>query len=116
MGVYKNMSDEYEIIDELVKQGALEVYGVDSVTNEITYRVTDKMKEINPELYAMHQEQVHEETMFLWEKGFLDINITEDNPIVKLTPKAFNDKDIASLSFERRIALEDIKTILLDRK
>lgn len=110
------MSNEYEIIDELVNQGALEIYGVDPITNEIMYKVTDKMKDVNPELYAMHQDQVHEETMFLWEKGFLDINVTETNPIVKLTPKAFNDKDIASLSFERRLALEDIKTILMERK
>lgn len=109
------MSTEEEIILELVKKGALEVTGTDAETGEIIYKVTSKMKDINPLLFKEHQDHVHDETMFLWEQGFLNINVTEANPIVKLTPKAFNPDAIISLPLLKRLALEDIKAILLKK-
>lgn len=109
------MSTEEEIILELVEKGALQVVGTDTETGEIIYKVTEKMKDVNPLLFKEHLDNVHDETMFLWEHRFLDINVTEDNPIVKLTPKAFDPEAISSLPLLKRLALEDIKSILLKK-
>lgn len=108
------MEDENQkIIDDLVKDGALEVVGVDKYTNETMYRVTPKMKKINPEFYREHENQFHSEAMALWELGFLDIDVTEENPVVKLLPDAFNDEKAEKLPKEQRFVLEDIKRILM---
>lgn len=104
---------EQKLIDDYVAQGALEVVGIDKLTQETMYRVTPKMKTINPEFYKEHEDSVHSSTMYLWEQGFLDINVTEENPIVKLLPNAFDEAKIAKLSINYRFALEDIKGILM---
>jgi hypothetical protein len=45
----------------------------------------------------------------------LDIDVTEANPIVKLTPKAFNPEAVAGLPILKRLALEDIRSILIKK-
>jgi hypothetical protein len=106
---------EQDIINDLVDKGALEIVGVDEKTSELLYKVTPKMKEVNEALYDQHQDHVHQETMYLWERGFLEIDVTEDNPIVKLTKKAFDERHVANLPLLKRLALEDIKSILLKK-
>ena len=108
------MEDNYQkIIDEFIEDGALEVIGIDQYTKETMYRVTPKMKKINPAFYNEHQDQFYTEAMYLWELGFLEIDVTEENPIVKLLPSAFDDAKINQLPSEKRFVLEDIKRILM---
>lgn len=108
------MDDNYQkIIDEFISEGALEAVGIDPYTQETMYRVTPKMKKINPEFYNEHQDQFHSEAMYLWELGFLDIDVTEENPIVKLLPSAFDEEKVGKLPSEKRFVLEDIKRILM---
>ena len=104
---------EQKIIDDFIKQGALEFAGIDQITKEPMYRVTPKMKKINPDFYKEHEDQFHAESMYLWELGFLDIDVTEENPIVKLLPKAFDEEEIDKLIPSKRFVLEDIKRILM---
>ena len=52
--------------------------------------------------------------MKLWELGFLDIDVTEDNPVVRLLPSAFDSQKINKLTSEQRFVLEDIKDILMN--
>ena len=72
------------------------------------------MKKINPLFYKEHEDSVHAETMGLWELGFLDIDVTEENPIVRLLPSAFDSEKIQKLTPEKRFVLEDIKNILMN--
>jgi hypothetical protein len=46
--------------------------------------------------------------MFLWESGFVEMDITEKNPIVKLTEKAFNNKEVLKLDKDKQYTLKDI--------
>lgn len=101
-----------EIIDDLILSGALQVSGVDSETGEFLYQFTPKLKEIHPALYDEHVTHVNGELMRLWEKGFLDINIADENPIVKLTEKAFNEDELSKLPKEDRWGIEEIKRLL----
>lgn len=101
-----------EIIDNLILSGALQVAGIDKETGDFLYQFTPKLKEISPDLYNEHVNHVNGELMRLWEKGFLDINIADENPIVKLTEKAFDQEEISKLSKEDIWGIEEIKRLL----
>jgi len=103
---------EQEIIDNLILTGALQVAGVDSETGDFLYQFTDKLKEVSPELYHEHVNHVNEELMKLWEKGFLNISMMDDNPIVTLNPKALDENELSKLSKEDRWGIEEIKRLL----
>lgn len=107
------MDKEQEIINDLIEVGALEIAGVDQESGEILYRITKDMQTINPELFAAHQQGVHDDAMYLWEHGFLDIDVTEENPLVKATKKALDASAVAELPISKRLALEEILSILL---
>lgn len=40
------------MIEHLLLQNAIEISGIDEDTNEMLYSITDKLKEVSPELYA----------------------------------------------------------------
>ena len=103
-------------IEDLILSGALEVAGMDMDTGDMLYNFTDKLKEINPDLYEDMSNYISTETMALWVEGFLDINITEKNPMVRLTDKAFDDSEVSKLSKEKQYTLKEIiRIISLDR-
>jgi hypothetical protein len=62
-------NNEDELIKNLILQGALEVAGVDSETNELLYTITSKMQEVMPDMYEDHLTQVNRDLLNLWEKG-----------------------------------------------
>ena len=100
-------------IEDLILNGVLEVAAVDSETGEFLYTFTPLLREAMPALYKVHADTVHEEIMFLWEYGFLQMsNFTEKNPTISLTSKAFDDIEISKLSPEKQASLREIKRIL----
>lgn len=103
---------EKEIMDRLLVSGAVEMAGVDSETGEILYHFTDKLKEVMPELYREHMNYVNSELMGLWEKGFVNMDLMKDNPIVTLTEKAFDQDAINTLSESDRWAVQEIKRLM----
>lgn len=107
---------EEDLMQKLILSGALQVAGVDSETGEFLYQFTPKLKEVSPELYDDHINYVNGELMRLWEKGFVDINIADENPIVHLTPKAFDEKELNNLSKEDRWGIEEIKRLITSQE
>lgn len=104
---------EEPTIEDLLLAGAIEVYGIDSETGEFLYNFTNKMQDILPELYKEHLNDVHNEIMYFWEHGAVEMTEMEsDNPKVRLTEKAFDKDFMDSLSKERLRSLEQIKRIL----
>jgi len=51
------------MLEHLILQGAVEVNGIDKNTGEMIYSITDKLKEVNPEMYK-YMEQDFRERMF----------------------------------------------------
>lgn len=100
--------DVEKIIDELILSGGLEVSGIDVDSGEILYGFTDKLKEVSPEIANGLSELFHMHVMALWEKGFLDLNPMEENPLVRLTNFAYDDAALASLHPELRQTLKII--------
>jgi energy-converting hydrogenase Eha subunit G len=110
------MSKSGDKIEELILSGALEVSGIDIDTGEMLYNFTDKLKDINPELFKDMSDYISRETMALWVDGFLDIDVTEKNPLVTLTEKAFDETEIKKLSKEKEYTLREIiRIVSLDR-
>lgn len=100
-------------IEDLILAGAIEVAGIDPETGEFLYNFTGKMKEVLPELYNLHINEVHNDIMYFWERGFVDLDdMTATNPRVRLTEKAFDAEAIAELPKEKMMALYEIKRIL----
>ena len=110
------MSYEDEEIERLILLGALEPAGVDEKTGEFLYNFTDKLANINPELHKDISLHLHTETMYLWSHGFLNMDVTSSNPIIKLGPKAFDLNAIGLLEKNKRLVFERIKKVLSDKK
>jgi hypothetical protein len=110
------MSDPDRIIEDLILSGALEVAGLDIETGEALYNFTDKLKDINPKLHNEQSKYFAVETMALWEYGFLSMDVTEPNPIVSLTDKSFDQKEIAKLDKQHQYTLKEIIRIILNKE
>jgi hypothetical protein len=113
----KNMNPhEEEIMDYLILNGGLEAAGIDSQTGELLYAFTPKIKEIMPDLYEDHISSVNTEVMGLWEKGYININFFEKDPIITLSEKALNKEEVDKLSPKDQWSLHEIKRILISPK
>jgi hypothetical protein len=99
-----------EIIEHLIELGAMEIMGYDSVSDQFTYKVTSKCKEIYPELYYAHYEAVGEMAQQLWMKDIIDIIFTEGQTIVGVTPEQVNyiKENIISFTDDERFFLETL--------
>lgn len=109
------MNEEDHIIEDLILQGALEVAGIDIDTGEPLYNFTSKMKDINPELHSEHSKYFTQETLALWEHGFIAMDVTMQNPIVTLTPKSFDQKEVDKLDKQHQYTLKEIIRIIMQR-
>lgn len=78
--------EEYieNFIDYLISEGALKYIGIDH-HGEPIYTVTEKCKEILPELYDEHIQKTDDATFSLWQKGIVEIEFTDDEQYVRLT-------------------------------
>lgn len=98
-----------KIIDHLILEGGLEIAGVDSESGEILYSFTPKVKDIMPELYHDHLNFVNDELMALWEKGYVDIDLLMDDPIISLNKKSYDPKQTQDLSKQEKWSLQELK-------
>ena len=106
-------SEEEKIINELILDGGLEVAAMDEDTGELLYSFTPKIKELMPDLYEEHIENVNSEVMNLWEKGFINLDLFEKDPVITLSEKAFNKQELDKLSPKDQWSLHEIKRILI---
>jgi hypothetical protein len=99
-----------EIIEHLLEVGALEILGYDSVSDNFTYKVTEKCKEIYPELYQTHYEMIGEVAQGLWMRDIIDIIFTEGQTVVGVTAEQFDyiKENILEFNEEERMFLESI--------
>lgn len=101
-----------KIIDTLILEGGIEVAGVDPDTGEMLYAFTPKVKEIMPELYDDHLNFVNDELMILWEKGYVNIDFLQDDPLISLSDKAYDQNEIDNLSKQEKWSLQELKRVV----
>jgi hypothetical protein len=99
-------------IDDLISSGALEVVGVDE-SGEILYNFTEKLGDLYPELQSAVNSLFSMQMMQLWELNMVSMDVTEENPIVTLTDKAFDEELIKSLDEDLLHTLNEAKRTLL---
>ena len=110
------MSNPEEIIDALILSGGLEFAGVDPETGETLYRPTSILESIDPKLSKEMSSYFSETTMKLWEKGFIDMDVTIEDPLVKLAEKAFDLEAINLLDKNERVVIKEIIRVLSEKK
>ena len=106
------MKSEDELIKNLILEGALEVAGVDSETNEFLYSITPKMQEVMPDMYEDHITQVNRDILNLWEKGYVNVDFLSPNPMVTISEKGLDKNEVSKLTKPEIWALEEIKRLL----
>ena len=107
--------DEFDIVDSLILNGGLEFAGKDSETGETLYKPTQRLKEIDSKLSNELSIYFSEVTLKLWEKGFLDMDVTDRDPLVKLGPRSFDALAIKSLPKDERVVMEEIVKAFLNK-
>jgi hypothetical protein len=50
--------------------------------------------------------------MNLWQDGFLNVDLMDSNPLVTLTEKAFDVKELSKMDIESLECLNEIKRVL----
>ena len=98
-----------KIVDNLILEGGLEIAGIDPETNEMLYHFTPKVKELMPELYEDHLNFVNAELMVLWEKGYINIDFLEDDPLISMAEKSYDINEVNKLSKEEKWSLKELK-------
>lgn len=104
--------DMDEKIESLILSGAVEVSGIEASTGEFTYSFTEKIHEIDPELARESQRMFNNHMYYLWEKGFLKINMEAENPMVSLLEKCFVQEEVLKLSDDSRLVLLSVMEAL----
>jgi len=110
------MDKEDKIINELISKGGLEFIGIDNNTGEQLYKPTKKLKNLDPKLSQDLSLYFSEISMILWVNGFIDMDVTLSNPLVKLTKKSLNIKELEAMDKNERIVLEQIIKTLAQQK
>lgn len=108
------MDETSEIMDFLLSMGAIKTEGIDQETGEKLYRFTDSIKEIYPELYSSYINDVNSVVMRLWEKGYLDVDLLSDNPLINLSKSFIENPKIDGLDHEEQKYLLEIVRILAE--
>lgn len=108
-----NYDDDDQLIESLILSGALEVAGIDFETGEPLYNFTEKLADVDPILHSEVSSYFSREAMALWEHGFLEMDITEANPLVRLTEKVNDVQEVLKLNKEQQYTLKEIIRILM---
>jgi hypothetical protein len=86
--------EEVSDFDKMLLLGLIEPAALDPETGEMLYSFSKDLEQ-------------------LWELGFISMDVTHQNPMVSLTPKAFDENEIKLLDEDMRFSLSEIKRGLL---
>lgn len=107
--------DEFEevpgFMEFLLEHGLIEIYGVDPITEDITYTMTDKCREVMPELFEEHMKHINQIAFDLWEKGYIEMNFDEEGtPMVMLKPLDYEKDIFPIISYDEVNFLQNMLT------
>ena len=86
----KNNMYEEKSIDDYIRMGVISINGVDE-DGELMFSISEKAKELAPELWEAHVEYVDELLVQLFEKDLIEISYDEDlNANISLSDQGKN--------------------------
>lgn len=105
-----NDEEKQAWFDSLILEGVVEVSGIDAETGEMLYNFSPDIPETHPDIFERMVMQIQQEIYLLWEKGFLHMDIDNENPLVTITEKALDEEAIKTeLTRDEQRSLEVIK-------
>ena len=107
--------NEEDIIHDLILKGGLKFEGLDAMSGELLYSFTPKIKQLMPDLYKEHMNLVNQEVMNLWQKGFIDMDLLSDDPVITVTEKALDRTQVKRLTTQEQWSLSEIKRVLREK-
>ena len=96
--------DAFDFIDHLIAIGALELVGIDP-DGEPRYLITQRCKEIYPDIYNEFMLDVGEFINKMWQLDMIDLRFTEEEILVRLNENTLNSEKLQELSEEDRTQL-----------
>ncbi len=108
------MHFEDEMLEKLILDGVVEFAGVDK-NGELLYSFAEDLETKAPEMFRMAQQMHMNDIYYLWEKGFLSMDATQQNPIVNITKLALNREEVTRLPDHLQLLLEQIMDAMRDR-
>lgn len=97
-----------DMLDKLILDGSVEVAGLDIESGNFVYNFTPKLQENNPELFQSVMSVFYSIVLQLWERGYVDIDLEDEDPMVTLTPKGESLEDIEQLDKMQKEVLQSI--------
>jgi hypothetical protein len=101
-----------ESLEYLILNGYVEVASLDPQTGGFLYSFTEEAKRIIPDLKRQLDDEFYQSITYLWEHGFLDMDIESSNPTVTLKEKALDRNEVALLPEIHRTSLISIVEVL----
>lgn len=105
--------EEVSDFDKLLLSGLIEPAALDPNTGEMLYTFSKDLEKTNPMLHKIVIDNFYKTSIKLWELGFINMDITNNNPLVALTPRAFDEEKIKQLDEDLRFCLQEIKRGLI---
>ena len=106
---YVSEEDLSNLILQLIKMGALEVRGYDSISNQFIYNLTPKCQEIMPDLFEEHFKMINELAFKLWSKEIIDLTFDKEGiPMVMPKNIEYTRSIMNDLPDEERFFLENL--------
>lgn len=97
-----------EMLEKLILDGSVEVAGVDIESGSFVYNFTPQLQENNPEIFDSVMSIFYSIVLQLWERGYLDIDLEEEDPLIMLTDKGENLEDLDNLDKMQKEVLKSI--------
>lgn len=101
------MSLSNDILEYLILEGVVEIAGV-SDEGEFMYSFTPKLAQTQPELYQEVTNHFYSGVLNLCEKGFIDIDLSLEEPLVYLIEDAITPEAVDSLSPQEKNLLDNL--------
>lgn len=97
-----------DMLDKLILDGSVEVAGIDIESGNFVYNFTPQLKENNPELFDSVMSVFYSIVMQLWERGYVDVDLEDEDPMVTLTAKGESLEAVEDLDKMQREVLNSI--------
>jgi len=107
-----NASEEYSLLEYLIKIGAVKKIYNDSLYED-EFIMTNKCNKFIPDLPKKFYHDFQEEVFNLWQLDLIDIFFDESGKqIIKINNNSFNSEKIKNLSIESVVILKQIISAL----
>jgi hypothetical protein len=101
--------DLTNIIAQLLEMGVLEIRGYDSISNQFTYNITPRCKELYPELFEEHFKMINDLAFKLWSKDLIELTFNKDGvPMVMPKNIEYTRSVMYALPEDERFFLENL--------